>query len=195
MSIMNRKQNKGLKDHCIYTSDNISRNIYNILKYSGLKCEKILEPSIGEGLLTKYFKDESIIYGVDIDKKGKDYCNYFFHEDFENFDTKIDIDLVLCNPPFNGHKSRKLYPEVFLKKIVELYGNDIPIVIIVPHGVRLNQRIKSERWKWIDKNLEITSILSLPVDIFEGILFHTEILFFNIPNIKPHYFLDLKKVA
>lgn len=190
MAIMNNKDNKGLKNHCIYTNDIIAKNVYKIIKESGIEHTHILEPSIGEGFLTKLFKD-SFIYGIDIDNKGKDYCDMFYNEDFEYFNKQLKVNLVLSNPPFNGHKSRKLYPEVFLRKIVELYGKDIPIVMIVPHGVRLNVRYSSERWKWLRDNLEITSILSLPVDAFEGVLFHTEILFFNIKNIKPHYFLDL----
>lgn len=191
MAIMNKKENKGLKNHCIYTTNIISKNIYKILKEANVKVNKILDPSVGEGFLTNEFK-ESVIFGVDIDEKGKDYCNHFYHEDFEFFDKKLDIDLILCNPPFNGHKNRKLYPEVFLKKIVEIYGNNAKIVMIVPSGLRLNQKLKSKRWKWINENLEITSILTLPLDVFEGVLFHTEVLFFNIENIKAHYFLDLE---
>ena len=191
MAIMNNKDNKGLKNHCIYTSDIIAKNIYKIIKESGINTNIILEPSIGKGFLTNQFINESYIIGVDIDKIGKDYCNEFYNEDFEYFDKKLDIDLVLSNPPFNGHKSRKLYPEIFLKKIVELYSKEVKIVMIVPHGLRLNCRLNSNRWKWIDENLKITSILSLPLDVFEGVLFHTEVLFFNIDNIKPHYFLDL----
>ena len=101
---------------------------------------------------------------------------------------KLDIDLILCNPPFNGHKNRKLYPEVFLKKIVEIYGNNAKIVMIVPSGLRLNQRLKSKRWKWINENLEITSILTLPLDVFEGVLFHTEILFLLFRFDSVHHF-------
>jgi len=188
MSIMNNKNNKGLKNSSIYTTNIISKNIYNILK--DVKKDIILEPSIGKGNMINQYKNSKII-GVDINPIGEKYCDTFYNCKFEDLELeKIDCDIVICNPPFNGHKSRKLYPEVFLKKIVELCGKDIQIVMITPHGLRLNQKIKSSRWKWIKNNLEITSILSLPLDIFPNVLFHSEVLFFNINNIKPHYFLD-----
>jgi type I restriction enzyme M protein len=36
---------------------------------------------------------------------------------------------------------------------------------------------------------EITSIVSLPKDVFENILFHSEVLIFNMPQLKGHYFV------
>jgi len=65
--------------------------------------------------------------------------------------------------------------------------------MIVPHGFRLNQKQDSKRYQWLRDNLEITSSLSLPLDIFDGVKFHSEVLFFNVPNIKANYFLDIDK--
>ena len=97
--------------------------------------------------------------------------------------------MVLCNPPFNGCKGRQLYPEVFLRHILKLFAS-VPTVLFTPMGFRLNQRKKSERWKWCrDSVMQITSIVSLPLDIFSGVEFHAEILIFNRPDLKPHYFL------
>ncbi len=57
-------------------------------------------------------------------------------------------------------------------------------------GFRLNQRKISKRWKWLRDNCPpITSIISLPLDIFDNVQFHSEILIFNVPKLKPHYFL------
>ena len=192
MKVMNRGLNKGEKDSKVYTPEIIAKRVHQIITDSGLKTDVIFEPSIGEGFIVKDFTESKII-GNDIDPKGKNFCDEFYLGDFENFKKSLlkdEVDIVISNPPFNGHKSRKLYPEVFLRKIVEEFGRDIPIVIIVPHGLRLNQKMKSKRWKWMNDNLEITSILSLPVDIFPGVLFHTEIIFFNVPNIKPHYYIE-----
>lgn len=191
MSIMNSKENKGKKEFRVYTPDTISKKVYEIIKQSGIKTDVVLEPSVGEGFMVKPFKenDKSKIIGCDIDEKGKNYCDEFYHGDFEFLDKKFDVDLVISNPPFNGHPKRKLYPEVFIRKIIDVVEKGTPIVMIVPHGFRLNQRFKSDRWRFIEENMEITSIMSLPVDVFPNVLFHTEVIFFNVPNIKPHYFL------
>ena len=43
---------------------------------------------------------------------------------------------------------------------------------------------------WLrDCGAEITSIISLPLDIFPDVEFHAEILIFNVSGIQPHYFL------
>ena len=64
------------------------------------------------------------------------------------------------------------------------------MILFIPYGLRLNQMVPSRRWqKFIDGEYpEIKSIISLPRDIFEGILFHGEILIFNIEGLKEHYF-------
>ena len=109
------------------------------------------------------------------------------------------------NPPFNIDKKTKKYikehyggrpllPEVWLQKALELFGKKIPIVLFTPYGLRLNQTTESKRWlKFIGGEYpEISSIISLPKNIFDGILFHSEILIFNVNGIKPHYFYNTK---
>ena len=99
-------------------------------------------------------------------------------------------DLVLCNPPFNGAAGKQLYPEVFLRHAFRLFGETVPIVLFTPMGFRLNQRRRSARWRWLrDTRANLTSIVSLPLDIFPGVEFHAEILIFNVKGIRPHYFL------
>ena len=96
------------------------------------------------------------------------------------------------NPPFNVGYGRKLSVEVFMDKVLELVNNDIPIIMITPMGFRLNQKENSKRWRKIrDTYPPITSIISLPLDIFEDTLFHCEIICFNCDKFKPHYFLDI----
>jgi hypothetical protein len=41
-----------------------------------------------------------------------------------------------------------------------------------------------------DKAPAISSIISLPRDIFGSVDFHCEVLLFNMPRLKPHYFLE-----
>jgi hypothetical protein len=79
-----------------------------------------------------------------------------------------------------------------MDKILELVDKDTPIILITPMGFRLNQRINSKRWrKMRDDYPPITSIISLPLDIFEDTLFHCEILCFNCYRLLPHYFLHI----
>ena len=57
-------------------------------------------------------------------------------------------------------------------------------------GLRLNQRKHSTRWRWLrDTKAQITSIITLPLNIFSEVEFHVEILVFNVTGVRPHYFL------
>jgi len=137
----------------------------------------ILDPSAGDGNLTTYFPDAEIIsYEI---KKGRDFFDC----------TKSDcqnVDLVICNPPFNGAGGKKLFPEVFLKHILEVVPPNTPIAFITPIGLRFNVRRESARHRFMSM-LEITSFVTLPLDVFQNVLFHTEILIFNLKRLKPHY--------
>ena len=80
-----------------------------------------------------------------------------------------------------------MYPERFLRKIQELWPG-VPTLLFCPHGFRLNQRERSSRRQWL-LDLQITSIISLPLDIFPETNFHVEIIAFNIPSLPAHVFL------
>jgi len=153
---------------------------------------RVLDPAIGKGALVKPWRSrDRTIMGVDINVYGKRVSKPFVQgrfEDIERWDH-LQPDLILCNPPFNSDGQRLMYPEVFLRKIVELFGRRIPTVLFVPMGFRLNQRQDSDRWHWLRETVEISSILTLPLDIFTDVEFHNEVLFFNFPRLKPHYFL------
>ena len=89
-------------------------------------------------------------------------------------------------------RARPLLPEVWLSKIVELWGTDVPICLFAPYGLRLNQTIKSRRWRKFNEGAypQITSIVSLPKDIYEDVLFHSEVLIFNLREMNGHYFYN-----
>tara|TARA_R110000787_G_scaffold86788_1_gene184965 strand:- start:4200 stop:4742 length:543 start_codon:yes stop_codon:yes gene_type:complete len=180
MSVYVKKDNKGVKKSDTATDKRICNFLHQILddKYS---FNKILDPCCGDRRLTELFDCDVINYEI---KEGKDFLKET---------NKIDCDLVIMNPPFNlGGSGRKLSVEVFMDKVLSLVDNQIPIILITPMGFRLNQRIKSKRWKKIrDTYPPITSIISLPLDIFENTLFHCEILCFNCNELNPHYFLDI----
>ena len=182
---------KNKKNSTIYTPCAVSEYLYKVL-HSHIRPKVILDPSIGRGSLIKPWQDRKCkIIGVDIDKHSKKYCDRFIHSKFEDVKTWSfkTPDLVICNPPFNGAKGKKLYSEVFLRKIIELFDNKVPIALFVPMGFRLNQTLRSSRWNWLKETIEISSIISLPCDCFVKVKFHTEILIFNVPELKPHYLL------
>jgi type I restriction enzyme M protein len=162
------------------TPAGVARFLFDLIspRYEVLR---ILDPCAGTGALTKPWRGRrGIAFEIE---RGKD---------FFSCPDRIDCDLVLCNPPFNQeHDSPAVYkPEQFLRRIVEVVPPKTPIALIVPMGMRLNQNKGSKRWRWLrDKAPAITSIISLPRDLFGDVDFHCEILLFNMPRLKPHYFL------
>lgn len=141
----------------------------------------ILDPCAGRGALAEpWVGCEVISYEI---LEGRD---------FFGFEGRIDCDLVLANPPFNnGPGGGKGYPPAeFLAHILEVVAAGTPIALIAPMGLRLNQRSRSRRWRWLrDQAPPITGIVSLPLDVFRGVAFHTEILLFDLGRLPPHCFL------
>lgn len=185
----NYKKNK--KPSNIETPASICKFLYDIITAEYPNIKLIVDPTAGNSNLTHFFRKNIKLLRVieyETDKKRSafwyGYGNFFYAKC-----SLLHPDLVVCNPPFNGF-GNKLGSEVFLKKIVELFSNKVKIVLFVPMGFRLNQKKTSRRYRWLMKtNLEITSIISLPLDIFKDVQFHSEILCFNMPKLKPHYWL------
>lgn len=163
-------------------------------------------------------------FGIDIhDYNNRNCCHNFLRANYLDWDGKFDygditkcVGLIIQNPPFNNmycmnlylksiKKGKSLLAELFLDKTWKLFGNKIPCICFVPMGFRLNQRVytkgknsnkKGKRYRKMRDNYpDITSIISLPLDIFPGVEFHNEILIFNIPNLKPHYYLPEKYIG
>jgi type I restriction enzyme M protein len=198
------------KESSIFTPETICNFLADILttfvhqqNYWGKNV--ILDPAIGTGNLIKPFMEMKRLrnplrfVGYDIEPMRlasiQTHCRDFLNSFIKN-EIK-DIALIICNPPFNNKGyGRKLLPELFTDKVFELYGEHTPLVMFSPMGFRLNQRVKSKRWrKFRGRNAQITSIVSLPLDIFPNVEFHSEILIWNIPHLKPHYFLPEKYIA
>lgn len=179
MSVYNKKENKGVKRSDTPTPKFVCDYLYNLVKDNNYK--NILDPCCGDKRLTSNFKNCNIInYEI---KEGKDFLKET---------KKIDCDLCIMNPPFNIGSGRKLAVEVFLDKVIELCGDQISIIMITPMGFRLNQKKNSKRLVK-HKNIypEISTIISLPVDTFDDTLYHSEIVIYNIDNLKPHYFVEI----
>lgn len=192
------------KKATIFTPDYVSEFLFNLVyKYIDKK-GIVLDPCVGQGSLLKPFKKNGYkVLGIDIENQGFPRTIVRNYLEVKKGDIKDKISLVIMNPPFNidsktkqyikeNYGGRPLLPEVWFSKALELFGHDIPIVMFTPYGFRLNQSDTSKRWqKFITKEYpEITSIVSLPKDVFENILFHSEVLMFNLPQLKGHYFLE-----
>ena len=199
------KKNSTIKNSTVYTPEILSNYLYKLISHH-YDFKYILDPCIGQGALAKPFKkDGVIIVGNDIDKKGLydhvDYCTFKQNYNIKDFKmpSLIKPDFIIMNPPFNGNgKGRKnlLYPHLFLKTMFEKYGEDIPLVMITGDNFLNNNGVSSDRLKYIaDGKFAITSVMTLPVDIFPNVKFNTQVLFFNMPKLDPHYIFDITKVA
>ena len=189
------------KNSTVFTPSGVSQFIFDIIAEKIDKTRPIFDPCVGRGSLLHPFDDAGFqTIGLDIVDHG--YKNTILHN-FVTFDAKqlITPSLIIVNPPFNIdlhtkaiitelHGRRPLLPEVWLQKIIALFGKDIPIVLFAPYGMRLNQSLSSKRWQKFTNGEypKISSIIALPKDIYSNVLFHSEILIFNIPGLDPHYF-------
>ncbi len=179
MATYNSAENKGKKKSDTPTPHELCDFLYNLLKDKYNEAT-ILDPCCGDRRLTAKFNGNIINYEI---KENKDFL-------IET--NKINCDLCICNPPFNiGGRGKVFTPEIFLDKVLELCGTDIPIIMIVPMGFRLNCRKRSKRLaKCRSYYPDITTIISLPLNCFDDTLFHSEIICFNTPFLKPHYFFN-----
>ena len=188
------------KKATVYTPPSTSQFLYSILS-DHIRTGLILDPCVGTGSLLRPFMDNGYeVLGIDIHEQG--FSPTMRRNYLEIPPGELPTpSLIIMNPPFNidgktkeyiksRYGGRPLLPEVWLMKAIELFGKDIPIVMFTPYGFRLNQTVDSKRWrKFIDGTYPpITSIISLPKNLFEGILFHSEVLAFNIFGLKGHYF-------
>lgn len=193
---------KEQKNATIYTPEATSRFLFSLLSPHIDKKGLIFDPAVGAGALLKPFQRAGYrVAGIDIEDQGfapTTITNYLAMKPEEIGERP---SLIMMNPPFNvdaktkayiteHYSGRPLLPEVWLMKSIELFGKDIPMAMFTPYGFRLNQSIGSKRWQRFANGTypEITTIISLPKDLFEGILFHSEILVFNLHGLKGHYF-------
>ena len=190
------------KNSIIYTPPAVSQFIFELLKDkivqpTGAVSPAILDPCCGQGSLLEPWKKTNRYrtFGNDIDPN----ClpGQISRIDFLQMKTSRGLEiarpqLILCHPPFNGYKG-KAAAEVWLDKIIELFGKDIPIVLFAPYNFRLPWKTDSKRLsKFLSGEYPpIASIISLPTKgLWEGVIFHSEILIFNIKGLKPHYFFN-----
>ena len=199
---------KEQKNATVFTPTQVSEFIFDIVHPNINKKKVVFDPSVGKGSLLKPFEKAGFkVFGVDVvsDRGFKPSLKKNFLEL-----KKSEVPspgLVIMNPPFNidqktkdyireNYSGRPLLPEVWLSKTIELFGKAVPIVLFAPYGLRLNQTLTSKRWLKFTRGEypEISSIISLPKDCFEDVLFHSEILIFNVQGLKGHYFYNQDKI-
>lgn len=193
---------KNEKKATIFTPDYVSEFLYDLI-YPHVKDGVVIDPCVGQGSLLKPWKRNGYkVMGIDIEHQGFPNTKVKNYLEIQRGEIKEKPSLVIMNPPFNidgktkqyiqeHYGGRPLLPEVWFSKAIELFGVDVPIVMFTPYGFRLNQTDTSKRWmKFINEEYPpITGIVSLPKDVFEDILFHSEVLVFNIKMPNGHYFL------
>lgn len=161
----------------------------------------IFDPCVGAGnLLWPWFEAGYECWAGDIRNHKLTWLNVFLGGPFEELPCWMgpSPELVVCNPPFTRAirfmGRRRMWPEVFLRTMRRIFHPTVPIIMMVPIGFRANQTMVSERYRWTREECDITSIISLPLNVFPGVKFFTEILIFGIPEAKPHYWLDEETV-
>ena len=182
---------KNPKPSNIPTPLQVSQFIFELLR-DKIPKGLIFDPCCGwKNLLKPWKEDKWETFSIDIDKIYQPNLIADFLNPLPGglVPKKEEIGLILCNPPFNGY-SHKLGSEVWLDKIIELFGKEVPIVLFAPIGFRLNLTCQSKRWLKFNQGEypPISSIIALPKDCFEGVVFHSEILIFNVEGLKGHYF-------
>jgi hypothetical protein len=168
------------------------------LAWIGNQTNIILDLGCGDGrlgLAYKYFNPSATVIGIDIEWNTEGHPNKDWHlsnfiqTDWLTYEypagTLPTPDIVVMNPPWNNGKGKRVcVPELWSDRVWSSFGPKTKLVMISPMGFRLNQRRTSKRYKkyigGIGNTPYITSILSLPIDAFSGVLFHSEVLFWNM---------------
>ena len=185
----------------VYTPPGVSRFVFNLVAPKIERTKPVLDPCVGAGALLLPFEQNGFdTVGIDIEKQGFPGTRIANYLAIEKGELAMP-SLVIMNPPFNidgktkayvkaHYGGRPLLPEVWLQKAIALFGREVPMVLFTPYGLRLNQCEDSARWQKFVTGVypEISSIISLPKNIFDGVLFHSEILLFNIAGLGGHYF-------
>lgn len=189
------------KNSTVYTPDSVSDFLFQVLHDKIDRDGLVLDPCVGAGSLLYPFQRSGFkTQGIDIEDQGYPETVVRNFMDVRTGEIATPA-LVIANPPFNidektkdivakSHGRRPLLPEVWLAKAVELWGKDTPMALFAPYGLRLNQTVHSQRWlRFVDGIYPaISSIVALPKDVYAGVMFHSEVLIFNVEGIQGHYF-------
>jgi hypothetical protein len=152
LSVTRNDYRENKKNSTVFTPTGVAQFLFDLLNAKHGLCRHnfytVFDPAIGNGRLTDpWCRAGRYVIGRDVVARGAD-TRRFSLGPFEKMPKPTwQPDIVLCNSPFNGAPGRRLYPEVFLEHIFELFGVNIPVVLFVPMGFLKNQRKKSKRWQ------------------------------------------------
>ena len=187
----------------IYTPKRLSEFLFSIISPNVKKEDGfVLDPCVGNGsLVDPFITDGYDVVGIDIKDQGFMNCEILDYLLIEKWERDVP-SIVMIHPPFSDNKSKEKYvslglykhymecTEKFLYKTIKLFSKNIPIVFFVPFSFRLHYRFKNNI-KMDNSGADfpdITSIVSLPINIFNDYFIYAEILIYNINNLKPHYY-------
>jgi len=155
----------------LWLCEYIFKIVHPILKKNLIK--EIIDIGCHKGNLSLPFKNNNYRC-IGVDNHKVNYHSKFIKLNFleaEDYGISKHIKkIIICNPPFNDEKreyGKQLIPELFLRNILRMFGNKIPLIFFSPMGLLKNQSLSSNRWKWIrDCGAKITSELELPIDTY-----------------------------
>lgn len=101
------------------------------------------------------------------------------------------IDLIVGEK--YKHDGMNYYPEMFMRKIFDLLGDNVSVMLLTIYGFLMNNRKTSKRYAWLrDSIFKITSICEIPLNLFQhaGVQVFSHIVFFNTKNLPPVWFLS-----
>lgn len=179
------KNDELIKNDIIKTPNDISSFIYDKVKRKPYK--NILDVGCFDGSLSKPFKSKknNYINGVDVVNTFEDKFDNFIFKDYLlcNRDDFKEIDLIVSNPPFSDLLAFK-----FIEHTFKLFGEDIPLICIVPNYILDNSKKRGLELN----NYNITKIVKLNQYSFKDVAIHCSIIFFNInfktKNVYEYYY-------
>ena len=195
------------KNATVYTPAAVSEFLFALVRDCIAPDALVFDPCVGAGSLLQPFRRAGFrTFGMDIEHQGFEptLCGNYLAAERRDLSAFLGgaPGLVLANPPFNlDAKTRQLavaqggrrplLPEIWLQKTLALFGRQQPLALFAPYGLRLNQTQTSARWQKFVRGVypPIASIVALPKNVYPDILFHSEILLFNLRGLNAHYFV------
>ena len=167
------------KDIIVHTPTELCEFIYK--KVNRKPFTNILDVGAYDGALSKPWKKKksSYIIGLDVIDAYSEQFNEFIHKDYltttaDNYSVKPD--LIISNPPFNDLMSWQ-----YIQHTIKLFGSLIPIIMIVPNYLLDNSKNRAGELE----KLNITKIIKLDRQTFNGAAIHCSVVFINMHFSKP----------
>lgn len=194
------------KDPTIETPRFLSQYIYELVKdkINFNEDDIILDLCCKNGKLSLPFKENNYnIVGIDKKDYSETFHSKFIHSDFLSIFKLEELNikkpkLIVANVPWNNPDKilHKAYlPEVFLKQIFRIFGEDIPLVFLTSYTLLMNMSILksgnvSERYKFLNLiQHHISGVLEQPLNSFSGVKLWNHSIFFNIDGLNPVMFI------